>query len=52
MNTTVGGWGGITAGDVATDLAAVWTLFDTQSARQRVLEIYAPDQMTLDCSKV
>jgi aminoglycoside phosphotransferase (APT) family kinase protein len=33
-------WGDITVGDGATDLAAVWMLFDDARARQRVREAY------------
>ena len=33
-------WGDITAGDPATDLASVWMLFDSESARQQCLETY------------
>ena len=41
-------WGDITSGDSATDLASIWALFPDQTARQRVLEVYQPDQPTLD----
>lgn len=41
-------WGDLTAGDVATDLAGTWVLFEDAAARRRVLERYAPDQATLD----
>jgi aminoglycoside phosphotransferase (APT) family kinase protein len=34
-------WGDITSGDVATDLAAIWTLFSEQTARQKALSEYA-----------
>lgn len=34
-------WGDITAGDVATDLAAIWMLLAEQSARQKALSEYA-----------
>ncbi len=37
-------WGDITSGDVATDLAGVWALFESPEARQTVLERYAPDE--------
>jgi aminoglycoside phosphotransferase (APT) family kinase protein len=33
-------WGDITSGDVATDLASVWMLFDEAAARRRALERY------------
>jgi aminoglycoside phosphotransferase (APT) family kinase protein len=36
-------WGDITAGDVATDLAGIWALFETPTARARCLAAYAPD---------
>jgi aminoglycoside phosphotransferase (APT) family kinase protein len=41
-------WGDITSGDVATDLASIWTLFTAPSAREGVLRHYQPDQATLD----
>jgi aminoglycoside phosphotransferase (APT) family kinase protein len=34
-------WGDITSGDVATDLAAIWSLFSEQHARQKALSEYA-----------
>jgi aminoglycoside phosphotransferase (APT) family kinase protein len=34
-------WGDITSGDRATDLAAVWMLFDSPQARQVALDAYA-----------
>lgn len=33
-------WGDITAGDVATDLAGIWALFDDANARQDALAAY------------
>jgi aminoglycoside phosphotransferase (APT) family kinase protein len=33
-------WGDITAGDCATDLAAIWMLFDDADARQQVMAAY------------
>ena len=33
-------WGDITSGDVATDLASVWMLFEKPGARRRALECY------------
>jgi aminoglycoside phosphotransferase (APT) family kinase protein len=33
-------WGDMTSGDVATDLAAIWMLFDDPAARRFALEIY------------
>jgi aminoglycoside phosphotransferase (APT) family kinase protein len=35
-------WGDLTAGDVATDLACAWMLFDEPAARNVLLESYAP----------
>lgn len=49
--TAVIDWGDITSGDVATDLAAVWLLFEDRSAREHALQIYGPDQATLDRAK-
>lgn len=40
-------WGDITAGDVATDLAAVWMLFDEPSARRTCLDVYNATQAEL-----
>jgi aminoglycoside phosphotransferase (APT) family kinase protein len=34
-------WGDITSGDVATDLAAIWSLFSEPHARQKALSEYA-----------
>ena len=34
-------WGDMTAGDRATDLAAIWLLFSDQEARQKVIATYA-----------
>lgn len=33
-------WGDLTSGDVATDLASIWMLFETQEARKNVIEVY------------
>jgi aminoglycoside phosphotransferase (APT) family kinase protein len=44
-------WGDITAGDVATDLAGIWALFDDAADRYRILERYAPDDATLARAK-
>ena len=41
-------WGDITAGDVATDLPVIWGLFEKPSDRQRLLELYNPDQATYE----
>jgi aminoglycoside phosphotransferase (APT) family kinase protein len=40
-------WGDITAGDPATDLAAIWMLLETPAARASALAAYAPDAQTL-----
>lgn len=37
-------WGDVTAGDVATDLACAWMLFDSARARAFFLEAYAPSE--------
>lgn len=39
-------WGDITSGDVATDLAVIWSVFEKPADRQRLLEIYGPDAAT------
>ncbi len=36
-------WGDITSGDVATDLAGIWALFDDPEARHNALEAYGAD---------
>jgi len=46
--TAVVDWGDITGGDVATDLASVWGLFEDPADRERTLTTYGPDQHTLD----
>lgn len=35
-------WGDLTAGDPATDLAAIWMLFETPAARGAALDAYGP----------
>lgn len=37
-------WGDITSGDVATDLAGIWALFDSAKTRRYALEAYGPDE--------
>ena len=44
-------WGDITAGDVATDLACCWMLFDQQQARRHFLSRYNPDAELLARAK-
>jgi aminoglycoside phosphotransferase (APT) family kinase protein len=39
-------WGDITSGDPATDLASVWTLFESRDDRDKLLESYGLDQDT------
>jgi len=39
-------WGDLTAGDVATDLAAVWMLLDDKGERQDALSAYQTDHTT------
>lgn len=41
--TGVVDWGDLTSGDVATDLASVWMLFEEPAARAAVLERYEPN---------
>ena len=41
-------WGDLCAGDVATDLASLWMLFDDARARARALARYGPTPATLD----
>jgi aminoglycoside phosphotransferase (APT) family kinase protein len=40
-------WGDITAGDVATDLAGIWGLFEAKPARDAALARYAPTEAEL-----
>ncbi|MEM1207440.1 MAG: aminoglycoside phosphotransferase family protein [Acidobacteriota bacterium] len=44
-------WGDVTAGDGATDLASVWTLFDAPEGRRRCLEAYGPPPSLLARAK-
>lgn len=44
-------WGDITSGDVATDLASIWALFDERKAREHVCQEYAMDEATLQRAK-
>ncbi|MGE0624206.1 MAG: aminoglycoside phosphotransferase family protein [Pseudomonadales bacterium] len=44
-------WGDVTGGDVATDLAGVWALFESTEDRRRILEHYAPDPALLARAK-
>jgi aminoglycoside phosphotransferase (APT) family kinase protein len=39
--TAIIDWGDITSGDLATDLASIWSLFSEQHARQKALSEYA-----------
>ncbi len=38
--TAIIDWGDITSGDVATDLASLWMLFDKKTVRQEALNVY------------
>ena len=40
-------WGDITAGDVATDLAGIWGLFEAKAARDAAIARYAPTEAEL-----
>ncbi len=44
-------WGDLTSGDVATDLACIWMLFEEKQARQKAIEEYAPSSSLLARSK-
>ena len=44
-------WGDLTAGDVATDLAGIWALFDSARARREVLDRYRPNEDLLARAK-
>jgi aminoglycoside phosphotransferase (APT) family kinase protein len=37
-------WGDLAGGDVATDIACAWTLFDSQQARSEFLDTYQPSE--------
>ena len=39
-------WGDMCAGDPATDIGAIWMLFETRAAREAALNSYAPSQAT------
>lgn len=41
-------WGDITAGDAATDLAGTWALFESATAREKVLQAYEADMDLLN----
>lgn len=41
-------WGDLAGGDVATDLAGIWALFDSADARAAAVEAYGPDADLLD----
>lgn len=41
-------WGDVTSGDVATDLAGIWALFDDPCDRERIIDLYQPDAATLE----
>lgn len=40
-------WGDMSAGDPATDLTSVWSLYSSQADRERLLQQYSPDAATL-----
>lgn len=40
-------WGGLTSGDVATDLASFWMLFDREDVRSEALATYEADASTI-----
>ncbi len=44
-------WGDITAGDPATDLAAVWGLFEDAGARDKALAAYGPNEALIARAK-
>ena len=44
-------WGDITAGDAATDLAAIWMLLPQEKARAEALEVYEPSAARLARAK-
>jgi aminoglycoside phosphotransferase (APT) family kinase protein len=44
-------WGDVNGGDVATDLAGIWALFDSAEDRRLILERYDPDPALLARAK-
>jgi aminoglycoside phosphotransferase (APT) family kinase protein len=44
-------WGDITSGDIATDLASIWMLFEDANARQKAIAKYAMSEQTLQRAK-
>jgi aminoglycoside phosphotransferase (APT) family kinase protein len=40
-------WGDMTSGDIATDLASIWMLFDDRNAREQAISEYAVSEATL-----
>jgi len=44
-------WGDMNGGDVATDLASIWSLFETPASRELILERYNPDPPLLARAK-
>ena len=44
-------WGGVTSGDVATDLASLWMLFDEADVRNEALATYGADASTVARSR-
>lgn len=44
-------WGDITSGDVATDLASIWMLFDDKATRSKAVELYDMDEALLSRTK-
>ena len=44
-------WGDLTAGDIATDLAATWALFDSAESRRRVIDHSQPSEDALTRAK-
>ena len=44
-------WGDLTSGDVASDLACIWMLFEGASVRQKAIEVYCPSPALLARAK-
>ncbi|MEY2856357.1 MAG: hypothetical protein RLZZ74_666 [Cyanobacteriota bacterium] len=44
-------WGDITSGDIATDLACIWMLFNNRRARQEAIAQYSMSEQTLQRAK-
>lgn len=49
--TAIIDWGDMTSGDIASDLACIWMLFEEQNARQEFIQLYGMDENLIKRSK-